>query len=124
MTALPEGAYRCSECGHGERLYACAQAVVAGRLLPDGSVTEDDVTQTELCEDSIDCQDHPLPEARLERWIGGQWTYWETCTWVDDGVRRLGRSRCDHGREVYYGKAVGACPACDGRGGFNTPVAA
>lgn len=116
---LPEGAYRCSVCGHGNRLYACALAVVAGALLPDGSVTESDVTQTALCEDSIDCQDHPLPGHRLERWIGGQWTYWEPCPWV--GERGL---HCAGGFVEYRGRPTfDLCPACKGQGGSDVLVA-
>jgi len=113
---VPEGAYRCSECGHGDHLYACAEAIISGRLLPDGEVTQDDVTQTDLCVSSIDCEEHPAPSSRLERWIGGRWTYWRRCDW------REGAGRCEDGAAMYYERQVGSCPACGGRGGFDVPI--
>lgn len=118
MSEILEGTYRCSECGHGKRLYACSLATVSGRLLPDGTVTESDTTQTELFVSSIDCEDHPLPGHRLEQWIDGQWTYWETCAWVGENGRA-----CVNGTVFVYRQSVGdSCDICEGRGGFSIPV--
>ena len=123
MGLTPEGAYRCSECGHGDRLYACAEAIVSGRLLADGSVTEDDTTQVVLCESSIDCEEHPLPGHVLERWFGGTWTRWVPCMHTEPNARIPSEVeyRCVDGALTRYSQRLGPCPACNGKGGRWVP---
>lgn len=124
MTPFPEGAYRCSECGHGDKLYACAGAIVSGRLLPDQSIEEDAVEQHTLHESSIDCEAHPLPGHVLERWFDGSWTRWEPCTRTAlDRLSAMSQYGCKEGRKMIHGTDCGACPACKGEGGRWTPVA-
>lgn len=113
-----EGEYRCSACGHGERLQACAEAIVAGMLEPNGDVTQDDVSQTVLCESSIECLDHP-GSAPLERWFGGAWTRWRACEWKAPDDRAI---KCENGTQMYLGRRIGTCPECKGAGGVNVPL--
>lgn len=112
-----QGEYRCSDCGHGQRLQACAEAIVSGTLQPDGEVTQDDVSQTILCESSIECIDHPAPGAVLERWFDGRWTRWRHCDYSTERGYR-----CLEGSLWYYDHRIDQCPACGGAGGFNDPV--
>jgi hypothetical protein len=120
-----ESRYRCSDCGHGDRLSAWAMANVFGRLLPDcelgAYVEESDSDQTELYESSIQCDDHP--SGRIEKRIDRRWTMEVDCDYVEE---KPGFSpthtlvhRCDGGR-VYFGHLI--CPKCHGRGRIDVPV--
>lgn len=120
-TAAPvEGEWRCSACGHGENLYACAYGVISGALLPNGDVSQDEVDQTELAEDSIDCHEHPSPGGGLERFLGGCWHRWQNCEWRSDD----GYYYCQWGRKTYRlgDQKRGPCPACEGAGGEWVPI--
>jgi hypothetical protein len=70
---MDDGAYRCSTCGHGRTLYACAHAMVSGRLAEDGNrlVSEDWVEQTAIIHSSIQCEQHA--DAVMQRKQGGRW---------------------------------------------------
>lgn len=122
---MPEqGEWRCSACESGEHLYACAGAVVSGKLLPDGSVSEDDTSQHTLHEDSIECSTH-MSSVPLERWFDGRWCQWVPCTWEQrtpyparPDVRSMDRVvRCVDGERVGYGRSLGPCASCEGKGG-------
>lgn len=108
------GRFRCSECGHGERLTAWAQSNVYGRLRPDGEVEESYSDQHTLFEESIECCDHL--GGVVEAFIDGQWTRQEPCEWADDTYSCVG------GTKTRYGASYGPCPACAGRGAMDVPV--
>lgn len=108
-----EWQYRCAECGDGSRLYACAYAVASGPLAPNGKelVTHDDVSETELAEDSIECGDHPGSVIEYRADGDGVWCRWQLCE-TCDGT----------GREPNYPRA--RCKACAGRRGIDVPAPA
>lgn len=73
-----EGGYRCTECGHGEKLWAYAGANVCGPLSPDGESLDEHeaVEEWGIYEDSICCSEHGYA---LERFVGGKWCRWWAC---------------------------------------------
>ena len=75
----PEGAYRCTECGHGEKLWAWAGCNAYGPLAADGAGLDEheDVWEWGVYEDSIQCTEHP--GAMLESFADGQWCRWWSC---------------------------------------------
>ena len=103
-----EGAFRCSDCGHGRRLSAWAGANVYGRLDERGEVDWTDGEQFELYESSIQCDLHP--NAPLERKVNGRWSRWVNCS----------ASNCREGREAGYSHK--RCESCDGNLGRWVPI--
>lgn len=121
--------FRCSECGDGAHLNACAQAIVTGRLLPDAEmgayVEESDTDQTVLFFDSIECEIHP--SSRLEEFIDGRWTYTAPCPGGPDDydLKYHGETTqypCEEGWLMKYGQRRRRCSTCAGRGFVELPV--
>lgn len=90
-----EGGYRCTECGHGKRIWAYAGASVYGPLSADGSDLDEHqaVEEWGIHKDSIQCTEHP--GAMLERFVDGKWCRWWFCP------------KCRGGGTVRYGGQYG-----------------
>lgn len=96
------GAWRCVGCGDASQLFACAEAIVFGRIDSPESVTEDSIDQIGLCGGSIECRVHQQTEP-LERWDGERWARFETCKRCEGSGGEpnprnffAGRIRCRH----------------------------
>lgn len=123
--------FRCSVCGDGAHLNACAQAIVTGRLLSDATigsyVEESDSDHTDLFHDSIECELHPLPEGRIEEFIDGRWTYEAPCPGGPDDYRLKYHDDathlvCERGWLMRYGQQGRRHETCHGSGVVNVPV--
>jgi hypothetical protein len=108
MAGAVKGEWRCVGCGDGKQLYACAEAIVFGRIDGPESVTEDHSEQVGLCGGSIECRVHQQTE-ELERWDGRRWVRFVECD------RCEGRGAETNPRAV-FGDRI-RCSGCGGLGG-------
>jgi hypothetical protein len=102
------GEWRCSACGDATEVYACAVAIVFGRIDGPELVTEDDTEQTELCAGSEECRVHQNTEP-LERWNGKRWVRWQDCPECEGTGRR---------RNPYNVRVEIPCRRCFALGGW------
>lgn len=104
----PEGAYRCTDCGHGRKLWAWAGCNAYGPLAAEGNelAEHEDVWEWGIHEDSIQCREHP--GSMLESFVGGRWCRWWTCpkcrgrgrVHIDEHWKAPDGYECSQGLEV------------------------
>jgi hypothetical protein len=97
-----EGAYRCTECGHGEKLWAYVGCAACGPLSPDGEGVEEYewIDDWGIYEDSICCAVHG--NVTLERFVGGKWSRWWSCPKCGGGGVVVIKSAGAYGRDYRY----------------------
>lgn len=108
----PDWQWRCVECGDGSKLTACAYAVASGPLHPNGRelLTHDDVSETELAVDSVQCSEHPGAELHWK--VDGVWMTGHLCGNCNQ------EGRAPHPKYGY----LQTCPVCNGEHWREVPI--